>query len=138
MTWRAFPATAPQAVAIEPRREPEEMVRGSETVLVVDDEATVLETAKRSLESRGYTVLAAASGKAAIEILKRERKEISLVLLDLSMPGMTGQQTFEGLLKINPDLAVLVTSGYTEAETMRFFAGMRVCVSCRSRTHPRL
>jgi len=96
-------------------------------VLVVDDEATVLETAKRSLERHGYTVHTAASGTAAIEILKREREGISLVLLDLSMPGMSGQQTLEELLKINPDLEVLVTSGYTEAETMRFFEGMRVC-----------
>jgi PAS domain S-box-containing protein len=122
-----FPAMAPAAGTIKTPHTPEEMVRGSETVLVVDDEATVLETARRSLERHGYAVLTAASGNAAIEILQRDPEGISMVLLDLRMPGMSGQQTLEELLKINPDLDVLVTSGYTEAETMRFFTGMRVC-----------
>jgi two-component system, cell cycle sensor histidine kinase and response regulator CckA len=72
------------------------------------------------------TVLTASSGREAIEILKRENEGVSLVLLDLSMPGMDGQHTLPELLKIQPDLDVLISSGYTEAESMRFFAGMRV------------
>jgi PAS domain S-box-containing protein len=123
-----FPAAAQAArAAAEGIPDTPKTVYGSETVLIVDDEPTVLETAKLSLERHGYTVFAAGNGQAAIEILKRERERVSLVLLDLSMPGMGGQDTLQQLLKVEPDVDVMVSSGYTEAEAMRFFAGMRVC-----------
>jgi PAS domain S-box-containing protein len=103
-----------------------ESLRGSGTVLVVDDEDVVLQTAKLALERHGYIVLTALSGRTAIEILHRERDRVSVVLLDSAMPEMSGQETLRELLKIRPDLEVLVSSGYAEEETMRLFAGLPV------------
>jgi two-component system, cell cycle sensor histidine kinase and response regulator CckA len=115
-TPRQLPETQP---AVDP-------LGGSGTVLVVDDEEVVLQTAKLALERYGYTVLTASSGRTAIETLKRERDRVSVVLLDSAMPEMSGRDTLRELLKIQPDLEVLVSSGYAEAETMRLFAGWRV------------
>ena len=63
---------------------------------------------------------------AAVEILKRLRGEIALAVLDLSMPGMNGEETLPELRKIQPELKVLVSSGYSQAEAMSMFAGHEV------------
>ena len=99
---------------------------GSGVVLVVDDEPAVREMAKRSLELQGYTVLQAGSALAAIDVLKRHAGEIALVVLDLSMPDMSGAEALPELRKIRPELSVVVSSGYSEAETMTLFEGQHV------------
>lgn len=100
--------------------------RGSRTVLVVDDEELVREMAKRSLEHLGFTVLVADSGLAAIELLKKEPEGVSLVILDLSLPGMSGEEVLPELRKIHSRMKVMVSSGYGETEAMRVFRGQRV------------
>ncbi len=85
---------------------------GRETVLLVDDEEYVRDLGKRILERSGYTVLTAANGKEALELYKRERTRISLVILDLIMPEMGGMQCLEELLKIAPKARVLIASGF--------------------------
>jgi CheY-like chemotaxis protein len=102
------------------------VLRGSRTVLVVDDEELVREMAKRSLEGHGFNVLLADSGLAAIEVFKTEPKRISLVILDLSVPGMSGAEILPELRKIRSRVKVLASSGYGEAESMRVFRGQRV------------
>ncbi|MGO9571370.1 MAG: PAS domain S-box protein [Desulfomonilaceae bacterium] len=94
----------------------EEVVRfpgGTETVLLVDDEDLVRELAKRILSRAGYTVLTATNGRQALQVYNKERKRISLVLLDLIMPEMDGKQCLRELLKINPGARVLVASGHS-------------------------
>ena len=91
-----------------------------------DDEPLVLNTAKMALEHRGYTVLLADSGPEAIDILKRYPGEIALVVLDLSMPRMSGEEALPELRKIRPSVKALVSSGYSEAETLPMFQGQRV------------
>ena len=71
-------------------------------VLVVDDEQIVREMAKRALERHGYTVLLADSGLAAIDVCRRHPGEIALVVLDLSMPHMSGEEALPELRKIRP------------------------------------
>jgi len=85
---------------------------GTETILVVDDEELIRHLAKRILEKSGYSVLTAGSGKEGIEIYARHKSEISLVILDLIMPKMGGKQCLEELLKINPQVKILVASGF--------------------------
>lgn len=87
-----------------------------QTVLVIDDEAAIRETATDILAERGFTVLCAANGYEGIEIVKRYPEEIGIVLLDIKMPGMDGKETFHKLRKIQPDLRVIFTSGYSESE----------------------
>jgi PAS domain S-box-containing protein len=112
----ALPPVAPKAA---PRSE-------AGTVLVIDDEELVLRTAELALRNRGYHVLKAASGTAAIDMLRREREHVSVVVLDLSMPGMSGHEVLPELRQIRPDIPVIVSSGYSEAETMQYFAGQKV------------
>ena len=97
-----------------------------ETVLVVDDEPVVLRTARNALERIGCAVLSAESGPVAIDLFRQHAAEISLVILDLSMPGMSGIEVLPQLRKIRPDIPVLVSSGYSESETLRLFTGYRI------------
>ena len=93
--------------------------RGMATILLVDDEEPIVELGKRILERSGYTVLIAANGKDALSLYEKERDTISLVILDLIMPGMGGKKCFQELLKINPQVKVIIASGYTSAGTLK-------------------
>ena len=96
------------------------------TVLVVDDERMVRDLMKQALEDDGYTVLLADDGPMAIDIIKQQPGNIELVLLDLSMPGMSGAEVLPELRKIRPDVKVMLSSGYSEAESMQLFEGQQV------------
>jgi CheY-like chemotaxis protein len=89
------------------------IARGTETILLVDDEHMVLEVSRELLESMGYRVYAAGSGQEAIAVYMEKRNEIDLVLLDMIMPGISGGETFDRLREINPDARVLLSSGYS-------------------------
>jgi DNA-binding NtrC family response regulator len=95
-------------------------------ILVVDDEEVVRRTAAAALTRRGYRVRQASSGREGIEILQDEKGKISLALLDLTMPGLSGQETLLELRKFAPDLEVVVSSGYGEEQAMKLFAGQHV------------
>jgi CheY-like chemotaxis protein len=101
-------------------------LQGVGTVLVVDDELIVREMAKKSLERHGYTVLLADSGLAAIDVFKRHPGEIALVVLDLSMPHMSGEEALPELRRIRPEVKVVVSSGFSESEAMMLFKGQKV------------
>jgi two-component system cell cycle sensor histidine kinase/response regulator CckA len=89
------------------------IVKGTETILVVDDEKMVLEVNKELLDSMGYTVYAVGSGQEAISVYMEKRNEIDLVILDMIMPGISGSETFDRLREINPGIKVLLSSGYS-------------------------
>jgi CheY-like chemotaxis protein len=74
----------------------------------------------------GYDVLLAENGSAAIDALRRERNRIRLVVLDLSMPGMSGEDILPRLRELKPDVEVIVSSGYSQAEALRTFRDARV------------
>ena len=95
---------------------PEEVktLGGSETVLVVEDEESVRALLRRILEEGGYTVLLAANGVEAVERYAERSTEIDLVVLDIIMPQMGGRETYERLREINPEVKVLLSSGYSE------------------------
>jgi PAS domain S-box-containing protein len=118
------PHAAAAAAALPPAIESD--LRGHGTVLIVDDEPVVRDLARQSLERLGYEVLVAENGPEAIERLRSDANRIRLVVLDLSMPGMSGQETLPHLRQLKPDLEILVSSGYSEAETLRLFEGARV------------
>jgi CheY-like chemotaxis protein len=120
-----FPPAA-QPAKEAPAAAPSHIAQGSGVVLVVDDEQIVRDMAQRVLERHGYTVLVADGGLAAIDILKRRPGKVDMVLLDLSMPGMSGEETLPELRKIRPEVKVLVSSGYSESEAMIMFRGQRV------------
>jgi CheY-like chemotaxis protein len=86
---------------------------GSETILVIEDEAMVRKVTGRMLESSGYEVLEAADGMEGLAIFKEQRERISLLLLDLSMPGMSGREVLAELRRIDSDVRVLILTGYS-------------------------
>jgi two-component system, cell cycle sensor histidine kinase and response regulator CckA len=105
--------TAPET-AVEP---------GQGMVLIIDDEELVLEAARDILELEGIRAFTAASGAAGVALYQARQPEIHLVILDLSMPGMDGQETFRQLRQVNPDVQVILSSGYSQYETGRRFEG---------------
>ncbi len=98
-------------------------LRGTGTVLLVDDEPLVLSLARNALERAGYRVLAAAGGLDAVEILEQNRDDVNLVVLDVTMPDMSGEETLGRLKRIRPDLPVVLSTGHSETETAERFAG---------------
>lgn len=96
---------------------------GAGTVLVVDDEEIVRLTAKHTLERYGYRAMLANDGVTALEAYRDQPGLISLVLLDLTMPVMNGEETLRHLQTVNPRVKVLLSSGYNEVEAVQRFAG---------------
>ena len=110
----AFAAVAgEEAAAVKPA--------GASKILVVDDEAIVLSFARRGLERMGYQVLLASDGRQAVEIFRERSAEIALVLLDLAMPGIGGEEVFIELRRIDPRVQVVLCSGFSEQEATRRF-----------------
>ena len=89
-----------------------EIQTGAETVLLIDDEAMIIEVGRAMLQSLGYRVLTAASGERALHILGERGAEIDLVLLDLIMPGMDGVAVYDQIHRRYPNLPVVLSSGY--------------------------
>jgi CheY-like chemotaxis protein len=97
--------------------------RGSGTVLVVDDEPMVRDVARAILSRLGLAVVVAGSGDEAVQLFGADPDRISLVLLDLTMPGLSGAETFRQLRAIRADATVVLMSGYSEAEASGRFVG---------------
>jgi signal transduction histidine kinase len=96
---------------------------GDGIILVVDDEEIVRRTAKATLQRYGYTVLEAENGREAVELFERMQESVALVLLDLTMPIMSGEETYTRMKEISPSIPVIVSSGYDEMEAARHFGG---------------
>ena len=99
-------------------------VRGSETVLLAEDEASVRAVATAALERQGYVVLPAPDGPSALEIAREFRGPIHLLLTDVVMPGMHGRALADALLTTRPETRVLFASGYTDDTVL--LRGIRV------------
>jgi two-component system cell cycle sensor histidine kinase/response regulator CckA len=93
--------------------EPKKPSKGKGKILLVEDEQDVLEACANMMKILGYTVLTAKGGREAIEIYKEQKDSIDLILLDMVMPDMSGSKTFDALKEINPDVSVLLSSGYS-------------------------
>lgn len=104
---------ASEKVSLQCESPVESFQRGSDTILLVDDESDVLKTVKKLLGYMGYTVLTAGSAQEAIFIYEEEKDRIDLVILDMILPGVTGETIFNRLKEINPDVKVLLSSGYS-------------------------
>jgi PAS domain S-box-containing protein len=107
----------------EPKAAAVETLHGTGTVLVVDDEDIVRTTARNALERYGYTVLTASDGREAVEIFRRHAGEIDVVLLDLTMPVMGGEEALRNFQAVKPAVKVLLSSGFDEVEATRHFTG---------------
>jgi PAS domain S-box-containing protein len=105
--------------ASEPAQAPARPARGTETVLVVEDEAPVRSIARQVLERHGYTVLEAPSAEAALDLVTRYSGTIHLLLTDVVMPGLNGRELATKLASLRPDARVIFMSGYTDDAVTR-------------------
>lgn len=102
-----------EQAAVQEKEARGDLLRGHETILLVDDEKTILEVNRELLENLGYRVLTAGSGREAIEIFTTQGNEIDLVILDMIMPEMSGEETFDRLKETAPGVDVILSSGYS-------------------------
>jgi CheY-like chemotaxis protein len=109
VTERAEPVSVPA-----PERPPE-LPRGSETVLVLEDEEALRAIVREILEAAGYAVLEAADGAEALHVVQRHEGPIDLLLSDVILPGMSGPELARSLVEMRPRLKVLYMSGHDEA-----------------------
>ncbi len=124
-TFRLLFPASPDAVNESPGNEVESdnAWRGNGMVLLVDDEETVLGVGRSMLEKMGFSVITAWDGREAVEIYRKHRREITFVVMDLTMPHMTGEEAFRELRRIDPEVKVFISSGYSEWEISARFAG---------------
>jgi len=101
-------------------------LRGSGTVLVIDDEELIRNYCKSALASYGYNVLLARDGAEGIQLFQEKANQIGLVLLDVAMPGMDGSQTLERIRQVRSDVPVVVCSGFGDMEVEARFAGKQI------------
>lgn len=99
--------------AHKPAEAAAEVVGGSGTVLLVDDDEVIIEVAQDLLQAVGYEVLVAGNGEEAVEVYRANPERIDIVVLDMIMPIMGGGQAYDRLKEINPDIKVLLSSGYS-------------------------
>ncbi|TAH52260.1 MAG: response regulator [Chloroflexota bacterium] len=100
--------------------------KGNGTVLVIDDEEVVRNVTKRMLSRLGYTPLVAEDGPVGLAVYEKHKDQIVCILLDMTMPRMSGEETLVHLKKVNPDVRVLLMSGYSEQEASNRFNGKGV------------
>ncbi len=113
-----FPAS--DAVAVGPAPEVTSF-RGEGLALVIDDDQGVREAASRLLEFFGFSVLQAIDGRHGAEVFRQHASEVVLIILDMTMPEMNGEETFREIRRVRSDVPVILTSGYNEIEATRRF-----------------
>ncbi len=117
-TFRVYLPAARQAIPefVEKSRRP---IEGTGTILLVDDEALILDVSVNLLEHLGYTVFGAKGGREAVEIFNAHKEEIDMIILDMIMPDMGGAEAFDRIKAIDPNVKVLLSSGFSIAGQAR-------------------
>jgi CheY-like chemotaxis protein len=105
----------------------DDLPQGSEMILVVDDHETIWDFLVEALQMLGYTVLLAENGLDAVEIYESNPDQIDLVLLDMIMPKSGGHQTFMRLKAIDPDVKVLLSSGFVSEQEVADLLASGAC-----------
>ena len=110
--------------SVEQKKEiDEEKLCGSGTILIVDDEETVCVVGKQMLQRLGFSVLTAPDGREALEVFRKHADEIVCTLLDLTMPHIDGEEAFRELRRLQPEVKVILCSGYNEQDATQCFVG---------------
>jgi two-component system cell cycle sensor histidine kinase/response regulator CckA len=89
------------------------LLKGTETVLLIDDEEIILDVGRDLLEAMGYKALTVRGGWEAIELYQKNQDDVDIVILDMIMPGMSGGEVYDRMKELNPDIKVLLSSGYS-------------------------
>ncbi|MBU4286732.1 MAG: response regulator, partial [Proteobacteria bacterium] len=114
-TFNIYLPASEKEISITKKRSADEITKGLETILLVDDEDMIIDVGKDMLREMGYKVLVARSGEEAIEVYKKHKDIIDLVIVDMIMPRMDGGEVYDKMKEVNPDVRVLLASGYSIA-----------------------
>ena len=98
---------------------PDEFSKGRGTILVIDDEEVIRNITRYMLEEAGYEVITASNGEGGIEEYNKNSSKIRAVILDLSMPGMSGKEVYSRLRTINPHVKAILTSGFRQDDRVK-------------------
>jgi CheY-like chemotaxis protein len=103
------------------------VTKGHERILFIDDEQDIVDVGKRILEQLGYTVITEASSIDALELFQKDPDQFDLVITDMTMPFMTGDELAEELMRIRQDIPIIICTGYSEklTEEMALSIGIR-------------
>ncbi|MFH1738355.1 MAG: PAS domain S-box protein [bacterium] len=112
-TFKIYLPAEEEAAPRAEKKQEEEVRGGTETVLLVDDEEMIRSLGESILQDLGYTALLAADGREALDLYRRERERIDLIILDLSMPHLSGREVLEQIHAMDPDAKVIISSGYS-------------------------
>ncbi len=110
---------------VETKAPAAETVNRRKTILIVEDEPGVRQLAVRRLDVLGYDTMVAGDGEECVQVFRERHNDIDLVMLDFAMPRMNGIEAFGELIKIEPDVKVILCSGYTEDDVLLSFPGKR-------------
>jgi two-component system, cell cycle sensor histidine kinase and response regulator CckA len=114
-----LPALETPAPPVQPKTNNGDDWYPTGTILLVDDETTVLQVGQRMLKKVGFSVESAENGQDAVELFQKQHENLTAVVLDLAMPKMNGIETFHAMQKINANVPVLLSSGYDESEVLQ-------------------
>ena len=117
-TFFIYLPASDEPVEVETSTE-ESVTAGSETILIVDDEEKVLDACQAMLKQLGYRTIRANGGREAVEIFQQENADIDLIILDMIMPGMDGLTAYERFKEIDPNVKVLLSSGYSISDNVK-------------------
>ena len=125
-----FPIFASEKISLKSSEQPQQLQTRSETgslgtLLIADDEPPVRNLCKHMLEYMGYNLCLACDGQEAVEIFKLHKKTLKCVILDLNMPKLDGMSAFSELRKLQPDVKIILMSGYHEDEVVRKYSDKR-------------
>jgi two-component system, cell cycle sensor histidine kinase and response regulator CckA len=125
-TFKALlPASSRPAVLFDSEKAPLDW-KGAGTVLVVDDDETVRSIGSTMLAELGFSVIACIDGREALEIYQQQHAQICFVLMDLTMPHMDGEEAYREMRRVDPEVKVIMTSGYNEQDVSQKFVGKKL------------
>lgn len=131
-----FPCSEKDAVELKKEETQKQVMREGVTILVVDDEESVRAVSKLLLEKAGANVITACDGREGLEVLKEHAGDIDVVLLDMTMPHMSGREAFAEMRKIKPNIRIVLASGYTEQDVTDKFEGKGLAGFIQKPYHP--
>jgi DNA-binding response OmpR family regulator len=92
----------------------------------VEDDETLRRAVSKGLQKRGFSVIEASDGSVALDLIHTHKNEVDVVLLDVTLPGASSREVFEEVLRMRPDLKVIVTSAYDRQMVDAYYSGLRV------------
>jgi CheY-like chemotaxis protein len=112
-TFNVYLPASDKSAHVGEERTKSDMVKGTERVLLIDDEDMIIDIGSQILNVLGYKVMAARSGEEAVELFGSHKDEIDLVILDMIMPGISGAETYERIRGLDRNIKVILSSGYS-------------------------